>query len=448
MKWLLLALWMALCPVVTVYLKQNPRHMRWAAFAMGFAPIMMNVLHLYVAPISRGYWLGPVKGIEISALDFLAIAVIFATPRTRVRLTILWPWFIYIAAVLIAVPQATFPQVAFYYVWQLLRAALLFYAAARLAPYPKAIESLLWGLFAAIGYQSILALMQSDSGILQAGGSVGSQNMLGMFANFALCTSLALLLRGRHGWWPVFGFGGALVVDVLTASRATLGFGAIGMGVLLVLSCSRSFTPRKGAILGLVALTVAAATPVALGSIAERKSGNSTESSNHERQAFKTAAWMIIDDHPLGVGSNHYGFVANMGGYSARAGVAWNAGSRSTSVHDTYLLVLAETGVAGLIGLFALLFNPIFATLRGAFRHRRDPRGELLLGTGVAVITFSLHLNYEWIFVVFNIQYIFAMVAGCGVGLALLLDKERAERVRAERLAARAAPKSREVAIA
>ncbi len=437
MKWLLLALWIAMCPLVAGYLKKNPAHLRWAAFAMGFTPIMMGTLHLYIAPISRGYWPGPVKGIELSALDFLAIAVIIATPRARVGAAILWPWLVYTAAVLLAVVQAEYPQPALYYVWQLLRSTLVFYAAARLAPYPKAIESLLWGLFAAIGYQTFIALMQSSSGILQAGGSVGTQNMLGMFANFALCTSLALLLRGKHGLWPVIGFGGALVIDVLTASRATLGFGAIGLCILLLLSCARSFTGRKGGMLALVLLAAAAATPIALNSIAERKSGNSTESSNQERQAFKRAAWMIIDDHPLGIGANQYPLVANIGGYYARAQVNWNGGSRSTSVHDSYLLVLAETSIFGLLGMLSVLIVPILACLRGAFRYRRDPRGDLLLGLGVAVVTFALHLNYEWLFVATNIQYMFALVAGCGIGLARLLDQERAVRTREERRAAR-----------
>jgi len=411
-------------------------------------PIMMGALHLYVAPISRGVWSGPIKGIELSALDFLAIAVIVATPRARIRRIILLPWLLYILAALIAVAQADFPQTAFYYVWQLLRSTLVFYAAARLAPYPKAIESLLWGLFAAIGYQSILALMQSDNGVLQVGGSLGSQNMLGMFANFALCTALALLLRGKHGLWPVIGFGGAFVVDVLTASRATLGFGAIGMGLLLALSCARSFTGRKGAVLALVVFVAAAATPIALSSIAERKSGNTTESSNNERAAFKRAAWMIIEDHPLGIGPNHYTLVQNLGGYAERAGIGWGSGGRGTSVHDSYLLVLTETSVPGLLGMLSVLLMPIFMTLRGAFRHRRDPRGEIMLGLGVALSMFAFHLNYEWLFVVFNIQYLFALVAGCGVGLALLLDQERAARVREQRLAARAAPEPREAVTA
>ena len=331
MKWLLLGLWMALCPVVAVYLKQHPRHIRWAAFAMGFMPIMMGALHLYVAPISRGTWPGPIKGIELSALDFLAIAVIVATPRARLRPIVLLPWLLYALAALIAVPQANFPQTAFYYVWQLLRSTLLFYAAARLAPYPKAIETLLWGLFAAIGYQSILALVQSDSGVLQAGGSLGSQNMLGMFANFALCTALALLLRGKHGLWPVIGFGGAFVVDVLTASRATLGFGAIGMAILVALSCARSFTGRKGGVLAFVVFVAAAATPIALSSIAERKASNSTDSSNRERAAFKRTAWMIIEDHPLGIGPNQYTLVQNLGGYAERAGIGWGSGGRGTA---------------------------------------------------------------------------------------------------------------------
>ena len=61
------------------------------------------------------------------------------------------------------------------------------------------------------------------------------------------------------------------------------------------------------------------------------------------------AAKMIIADHPLGVGPNQYLLVANIGGYSSRAGVAWNAANRSAPVHNSYYFITAELGFVGLI---------------------------------------------------------------------------------------------------
>ena len=44
--------------------------------------------------------------------------------------------------------------------------------------------------------------------------------------------------------------------------------------------------------------------------------------------------------------------------------------------------------------------------------------GDLLLGLGVALLIVYLHSFYEWIFVKFEIQYIFAASVGMIAGLA------------------------------
>ena len=55
-----------------------------------------------------------------------------------------------------------------------------------------------------------------------------------------------------------------------------------------------------------------------------RRTETKIASSDTERTAMKQAAKMIIADHPIGLGANQYVVVTNTGGYSARAGVAWN----------------------------------------------------------------------------------------------------------------------------
>jgi len=62
-----------------------------------------------------------------------------------------------------------------------------------------------------------------------------------------------------------------------------------------------------------------------------------------ERALFEAAAKAMFADHPMGVGANQYVVVASTQGYSERAGVPWNWTSRSANVHNTYLLVAAET---------------------------------------------------------------------------------------------------------
>jgi O-antigen ligase len=119
----------------------------------------------------------------------------------------------------------------------------------------------------------------------------------------------------------------------------------------------------------------------------------------------------------MGVGANLYVVTANTSGYSQRAGVIWNSSSRSANVHNTYLLIGAETGYVGIISFLALLLLGIFTAMRLAWVRPRKPGGELCLGAGVTLIIVALHCLYEWVFVTWIIQYLFAITLGLVVGL-------------------------------
>lgn len=419
------------------HLRKTPAHMVWAAFAMGLIPFVTGSFHLYVAPIAWPMWAGWPKGLEVSALDFLAIAVLGATNGRPTKLSNLWPWFAYLAAVLISFPQAGAKMAAFFYVWQLLRMILVATAAMRIAAYPGAAEAIFKGIFAGLAFQVFFAVSQVSRGVEQAGGTFGSQNLLGIMAHFALFPAFAMLLAGRRGPWPAIGFASAIIVDLLTASRATLGLAAVGLALLGILSLQKSFSTRKIIVVGVGALLAAIATPIALHAINERQGSNSVESSDYQRDAMKRAAWMIIKDFPMGTGPDQYVVVSNMGGYAARAGIAWQAGMRRTAVHNSYLLTWAETGIPGLITFIMLLALPMLRSWRAARRLRNDPRSELLLGVAVASLVLLAHLFYEWVFVIFLFQYTFAMVTGAAIGLAAI--HASSNRARGPRRAAAAA---------
>jgi O-antigen ligase len=115
----------------------------------------------------------------------------------------------------------------------------------------------------------------------------------------------------------------------------------------------------------------------------------------------------------MGVGANHYVISANSGGYSERAGVIWNAGSRAAEVHNLYLLTAAELGWSGLVALFFLFAWPVTRALRLALRKGKDLEGDLALGIAVAMLIASIHSLYEWVFITYQVQYIFAILLGC-----------------------------------
>jgi O-antigen ligase len=135
-----------------------------------------------------------------------------------------------------------------------------------------------------------------------------------------------------------------------------------------------------------------------------------------ERLMYKEAAAAMLADHPMGVGANHFTLVANVGGYFTRVGELWGAG-RASNVHNVYWLVATETGYIGLIAFVAFLLPPLIAAFRCSVRHLGDPRGDLLLGLGCALLIVYIHSFEEWILVVLESQYVLAIVIGLVAGL-------------------------------
>jgi O-antigen ligase len=226
--------------------------------------------------------------------------------------------------------------------------------------------------------------------------------------------------------WSLLGLTAGLAVVILTASRATIAFAGVGLVLTLLLSLVVRFTSRKMAVGVASIFLLAGAIPLAYFTLEQRLAAQNTSflSEDMEREAFKKAADAMIEAYPFGVGPNHYVFVANTEGFSARGGVAWNPGSRSTNVHNSYLLVWAETGLFGILTFVVLYASAIILALRGAFRYRKRPGSELLIGLGAGLIAVALHSFFEWMFVIGPVQYAYAGSLGLIAGV---LARYRAE---------------------
>jgi O-antigen ligase len=206
---------------------------------------------------------------------------------------------------------------------------------------------------------------------------------------------------------------------VLTTSRATVAFGAAGLGLLFLLSIMRERTPRKVGVGIAGALALAFLVPVAISSFETRFADAPLVAGDYdERAAFIEAASSMLDDHPFGVGANNFVHMANVGGYYDRAKISWVAANRQAHVHNTYWLTAAEAGYPGLAALLFLMFLSVKAALACGWRHREDRRGDLLLGLGASLIVVYVHCYYEWIFYNSSVQYVFVYILGLTAGLA------------------------------
>lgn len=425
MRFIGLALIFLSFPIFVSLLKSRPEKRVWAYFAVGIMPFTMGWLNLDAALINWAEWPGHTKGAIVTVLDALALAIIVTSPSPFKKLPILGVFVAYVFAAILSMAFSNQPITSGFYAFQMLRMLLMFVAVASIMRDPKAIQWLAYGLAAGAMFQGVITIQQRLSGAVQAAGTMGHQNLLGFMLHFVTLPLLALLLAGIKNKLVIFGVLFALIAIALGASRGTVGFAGIGLVVLLALSMARRMTPHKWKIVGLSLLALTVVVPLSLNTLSLRFGTSQIDTGpDGEREAFERAATSMWSDHPMGVGANQYVVVANSQGYSDRAGVVWNFGSRAAHVHNMYLLAAAETGWIGLITLASLLCWSIIRGLFFAFRHRRDPRGDVVLGASVAILAAALHSGYEWIFVTYQAQYMFVISLGMIAGLIRQVKRE------------------------
>ncbi len=428
MKWIFLLGLLMITPVMAVFLRHNPKHLRLAGFAIGILPFLLSGLNLTASPIAWPYWPGTVKGMDISLLDGVALAVIAATGRASTPLPIKLALSVYVLAMIVSTVAAPIKEPAIFYAWQVLRTILVYVAVLRACATVSGFPvSVLAGMVAGIVMQAGIAASEYAGGAVQAGAWFGHQNLLGMAAHFGVYPAFALLLSAYRPKMGLLAFAAGLLIAFTGGSRATIGLLAAGLGLTLVLSAWHHFSGRKAAF-GIAAILVLLAAGPVLYSAVQRRSDDMRASSSFERNNMNNAARMIIADHPLGVGANRYVIVANVEGYSERAGVNWFEGNRSSPVHNSYLLVNAELGWLGLFGLIALFATIIATGFRAILRAAPSEDSELLVGVTASLIVLSAHMYFEWVTMYFHIHYLIAINTGLLVGLRARVVADRRER--------------------
>lgn len=396
---------------------------------IGFSPFIVESVHLYMAAISWIWWRDFAKGIEFTVVDALALALYLSTPRSSQRLPFRIAFALYFLSILLSALPAMEPEAVLFYSWQLARMALLYAVIVRACANPLFPDALLKGMAAGLIMEAAVVLWQRFGlGAVQAVGTIGQQNELGMMSHFIVFPFFALLLTGRAGSLPAVVFPAGAIVELMTASRGTIGLAALGYGLVFALSAVRGWNSRKARILATFVVAGAIIAPVATSAIAQRGAGQ-IESSNSSRDVLLNAASMMLADHPLGVGANNFVNAAEVGGYYERAEVGWY--NYLATVHNFYWLTVAETGYIGLITCVIFLTSPPIVAFRCGIQHKGDVRADLLIGLGVALLLVYLHSTEEWVFITYRVQYLYAMDVGLIAGLATELGYWRSRLPRA-----------------
>ena len=218
-------------------------------------------------------------------------------------------------------------------------------------------------------------------------GTIGSPNpaaaYLMMMMLLALGTLLADVCRADK-YLAGTGFAMAAVSLVFTLSRGGWIASLVGLATIMIFGGRRVSRSAIGAVVLLLVLLGI----LSRGVIAERLYSDDRGSAAARMPLNHLAGVMILDHPLLGVGANN--FALAMDPYLAHG----FSGDFLYTVHNTYLLVWAETGIGGLIAFLWFLI----AIIRQGSRcwHLRDPIfASQAVGCAAAVIGFMVMMNFD-----------------------------------------------------
>lgn len=184
--------------MLAMFLRNNRQHLPKAAFLLALLPFIEMRLNVTASPYTWPTWQGFVKGIDVSLIDALAIAMIFAGKEVATPLRLKLAFSFYILVFLISTFTAEIYVPSLFYGWQLARVLLVYYAVARSSALDRNVPVyLLTGLIAGLSIQAVIVIQQKLGGQVQAGGWFGHQNLLGMASHFIVYPAFAALLGDR-----------------------------------------------------------------------------------------------------------------------------------------------------------------------------------------------------------------------------------------------------------
>jgi O-antigen ligase len=422
------------------WMRANPGGRSKAFVAAGLLPYLLAPAH-FVIPMRllwaldswRG-WPGYIHGFEFTALDFLAAAFYLSQKNIKYSTPYKLTMSLYLCATIISSFRADFPVTSLFYSWQIARMSFIFVVVYKEVRSDRRVAFwLMDGMTIGIIIEAFYVVFERIGfGMTQTPGTYIHQNTLGMVSHFTMFPLFAILLGGNRGRLTFPGLIASLLVVVSTASRGTIIVAAVGLAIVLILSVLKRWTTRKGKIL--LASVVAAFVFAPLGEAAiehrfaaSHGSLGATEE-DAQRIAYKIIAREMIAHHAVfGVGANNFDYVGNAYGYFSRYK---DSGWRG-NVHNVYMLAAAETGYFGAVTLLLLLFSLLVTAIHAFFSNRGDQNTNLILGLGVSIFIVYLHSLEEWIFVMFETQYFFAIATGIISGLAGELKSASNRRSRA-----------------
>jgi len=309
---------------------------------------------------------------------------------------------------------------------------------------------------AVVGLQSILGVMQvvlkTQASLLatvglasqvqnvandienRARGTFGHPNLLAPYLLMVVPAifGAALFTRDRLlalGGYMVTGLG--LVGVIASKSRAPIALMAVGLIMVSIVAVRlRALSVRRAIGVTVLALGIASAATVPfIQDILDRLQGD-FGSSVEFRSEYNRAGLGIWNDHPLiGIGPNNVNLELGRHAPGLAALITDTeqfrdlGNVRSATIHNVYVLMLAETGVIGLAAFLFMLAAPLLRAFRAGRESHDAVRGAcvgagcgLIVGYAQQMVDFSLWYDSAW--------FSFAIIIGL-ISTARVMGVER-----------------------
>lgn len=388
---------------------------------------------------------GHTKGYEISLIEVLALALIFAVRRVPELGRPKWPpglgWYLLWCGVsLLSAVGCYEPTYALMAASRFVKGALIFSAAALYLRDEKDLRWAVGALAGAMFHHGLLCLkMRLLDGSWQVKGWFEHQNPMAMWCYLGALPVLALVLstqvKGRLLWLGIAGYGGAGLCILLSVSRAALAAYALGSAVLLFLAWLRGPNARVTGFTILGAVGAVLVFLFALDSFKARLNEVAASSETVEedlRDILNKQSAAMLHDHPfLGIGWNNFG-IANSrprGDLYSEILEQWDK-ERGFTIYDEnyyanplteslYWLWLAETGWLGFLSFLIFACVTVVWALRCAWTQKNTLMGAVAAALLIALFICYMHGMVERILTQTKNLSHWLMLAGMVAGMEM-----------------------------
>ncbi|ATC95429.1 O-antigen ligase family protein [Pseudoalteromonas tunicata] len=265
-----------------------------------------------------------------------------------------------------------------------------------------------------IGKQINIVSLIGNQEVKRVAGSLSHPNNLAMFLNLFLPVACLLFFEEKKVAWRMF-FGIsiflALLAELWTSSRGGwLALAFSGSICFILIMHKQGFNLIK-VLLSFIMVSILAATVLLTASetFRTRIFGEDYGTADLRVPLMQVAENMIVDNPVLGVGLNVY--AARMQHYDNTN--EYVSRYYPFPVHNTYLLMAAESGLPSLILFLALIVYILWLGLR-SFYHLKGINEKMILGLMGGVVTWLIHnlVNLDDAYMNKAVWVLLGMIAG------------------------------------